>query len=221
MSSKFISEMPLAGVEVQMQQVPGFKPRRSGISVSRLDTQKLQGGPANRQAEGQKGDCGTPGGDCRRFSELIGHFTREVAFAPFADRVSHLEDSVESAYRDEGHQERFLRQWQAAGDAPDGDAMCAALYLLTADNKLWEMAAQAVQPELIDFASICIRGVGLDGYVLFHTAKDLYKGTNRLSLSELTDPKLISDLTFWTVINAFLIRRYGAGLLSEERRHEC
>lgn len=221
MASRFMSEMPLAEMEVQMQQVPGFKPRRSGVSISRLDTQKLQGGPASRQAEGQKGDCGPPGGDCGHFSNLLGHFTKEVAFAPFADRVSHLKGNVESVYRDEWHQNRFLRQWQAAGDAPDGDAMCASLYLLTADDKLWEMAAQAVQPELIDFASICIRGIGLDGYVLFHTAKDLYKGTNRLSLSELTDPELISDEIFWTVITAFLIRRYGAGLLSEERRCEC
>lgn len=213
--------MPLAEMEVQMQQVPGFKQRRSGVSVSKLDAQKLQGYPLGGQTDGQKGDCGPPEGDCGHFSSLLGHFTKEVAFAPFADRVSHLEGNVESVYRDEWHQNRFLRQWQAAGDTPDSDAMCASLYLLTADDKLWEMAAQAVQPELIDFASICIRGIGLDGYVLFHTAKNLYKGTNRLSLSELTDPELISDEIFWTVITAFLIRRYGAGLLSEERRCEC
>ena len=36
---------------------------------------------------------------------------------------------------------------------------------------------------------------------------------NRLTLSELTDQELISDMTFWIVINAFLIRRYGAGML--------
>lgn len=64
-----------------------------------------------------------------------------------------------------------------------------ALYLLTADQMLWGMASQAVQPELIDFSAICIRGISLDGYVLFHSAKDLYKETNRLSLSELADPE--------------------------------
>ena len=44
---------------------------------------------------------------------------------------------------------------------------------------------------------------------------------NRLTLSELTDQELISDMTFWIVINAFLIRCYGAGMLSGERRREC
>ncbi len=95
--------------------------------------------------------------------------------------------------------------------------MCAAIYLLTADHVLWGMAEGAVHPELIEFSAVSIRGIGLDGYVMFHCAKDLYKGTNRLSLSELTDPELISDGTFWTVVTAFLVRRYGAEVLEEER----
>ncbi len=228
MASKFMSDMPLAGMEAQMQQVPGFRPRKIGISVSRLEQPKVQGGE-NGQTKGL-GDCGPPDGNrkcektgdgCGRFSCLLGHFTGEVGFGPFTDRVSQLEGSAGSTFRDEGHRERFQRQWSTQGNVPDRDAMCAALYLLTADQMLWGMASQAVQPELIDFAAICIRGIGLDGYVLFHSAKDLYKGTNRLSLSELTDPELISDGIFWTVITAFLIRRYGAEVLEEERSKGC
>ena len=188
-----------------MQQVPGFKPRKCGMSVSRLELTQARGGCSGK-AEGQGNcgppggsrPCGSPGGGCGRFPCLAG-----------------------SAFRDEGHRERFQIQWKAQADVPDRDAMCAALYLLTADGMLWGMAAKAVRPELIDFASVCIRGIGLDGYVLFHSAKDLYKGTNRLSLSELTDPELVSDGTFWTVITAFLIRRYGAEALEEERSSGC
>lgn len=209
-----------------MQQVPGFRPRKAGISVSRLELPKAQG-CGSGQTEGQ-GDCGPPGmpcgspvDGCGRFSCLLGRFTGEVGFGPFTDRVSHLEGSAGSIFRDGGHRERFRHQWGMQGDVPDRDAMCAALYLLTADLMLWGMAAQAVQPELIDFAAVCIRGIGLDGYVLFHSAKDLYKGTNRLSMSELTDPELISDGTFRTVITAFLVRRYGAGVLDEERSSGC
>lgn len=211
-----------------MQLVPGFKPRKDGISVSRLDLPKVQG-CVSGQTEGQ-GDCGppdggrpcgSPGDGCGRFSCFLGRFTGEVGFDPFTDRVSQLEGSMGSTFRDEGHRERFQRQWGMQEDVPDREAMCAALYLLTADQMLWGMASQAVQPRLIDFADICIRGIGLDGYVLFHSAKDLYKGTNRLSLSELTDPELISDGTFWTVITAFLIRRYGTEVLEEERSKRC
>lgn len=226
MASKFMDETPLAGMEAQMQQVPGFRTRRSGISVSRLELPRTQGGGGS-QTEGQ-GDFGSPGRSCEspgegcgRLSSLLGRFTGEVNFGPFTDRMSHLEGSAGNIYRDESHRRRFQEQWKEQGDVPDRDAMCAALYLLTADPVLWGMAVRAVQPELIDFAVICIRGIGLDGYVLFHSAKDLYKGTNRLSLSELTDPELISDGTFQTVITAFLIRRYGAEVLEEERSEGC
>lgn len=223
MASKFMSGMPLAGMEAQMQQVPGFKPRKAGMSVSRLEMPRAQGGGG--QAEGP-GDCGPPGGGspcgnagdgCGDFAGLLGRFAGEVGFGPFTDRVSRLEGSTGSAFRDGGHRERFRRQWRAQADVPDSGAMCAAIYLLTADHVLWGMAEGAVHPELIDFSGISIRCIGLDGYVMFHCAKDLYKGTNRLSLSELTDPELVSDGTFWTVVTAFLVRRYGAGVLEEER----
>ena len=55
----------------------------------------------------------------------------------------------------------------------------------------------------------------LNGYVLFHTAKDLYQGTKHISLSELVDPELVGDMTFELIITAFLIRRYGCGVLSD------
>ena len=48
------------------------------------------------------------------------------------------------------------------------------------------------------------------------TAKDLYRGTKHISLSELTDPELVSDETFRLVIASFLIRRHGAGVLEAE-----
>ena len=78
-----------------------------------------------------------------------------------------------------------------------------------------------VNPEGIDFPAIHIHGVDLDGYVLFHTAKDLYAGTKHISLSELTDPELVSDSAFRLLVTAFLIRRYGAEVLSAERGNEC
>lgn len=150
MASKFMDETPLAGMEAQMQQIPGFRPRKGGISISRLEMPKTQG---SRQTEGQ-GDCGppgrpcgSPGEGCGRLSSLLGRFTGEVDFGPFTDRVSRLDGSAGDIYRDESHRRRFQEQWKGQGAVPDRDAMCAALYLLTADPALWGMAAQAVQPE--------------------------------------------------------------------------
>lgn len=229
MTSKFMSDTPLAWMEAQMQQVPGFGPRKDGISVSRLELQKGQG-YCGRQTEG-KGGCGPPdknsfcgsdGDGCGDFASLFQCFTGEIGPGPFTDRVRHLKGSVWSAFRDEEHRKRFQYQWQAQENVLNRDAVCAALYLLAANRTVWDMASHAVQPGLINFSSICIRDIDLDGYVLFHSAKDLYMGTSRLSLSELADPKLIGEGTFWTVITALLIRRYGAEVFKvAERRKEC
>lgn len=224
MASKFICGMSLAEMEEQMQQVPGFRPRKSGISVSRLEPKAGKGYP-DGQTAGKEEDCGPPGWmrsggepeeDGRYLICLLGNFAGEVNYIPFTDRV--LE--IKSIYRNEKHREQFWKQWPFMEKVPDGDAVCAALYLLTADHALWGMAARAVQSDGIDFQSICIRGVEPEGYVLFHAARDLYRGTNRLTLSELTDRELISDEIFGTVITAFLIRRYGTGVLSAERGME-
>lgn len=93
----------------------------------------------------------------------------------------------------------------------------AAVYLLTANPFLWSKSQTATTPECINFPAIHIHGVDLDGYVLFHTARDLYSGSKHIRLSELTDPELVSDEAFRLIVTAFLIRRYGAAVLSAER----
>nr|WP_304059617.1 hypothetical protein [Enterocloster clostridioformis] len=113
---------------------------------------------------------------------------------------------------------RPFELWEKHGSAADEDAMCAAVYLLSADSFLWGRAFPAVDSDIIRFQKIRIHGVDLDGYVLFHTAKDLYKGTCHISLSELIDPELVSEDTFRLVISAFLIRRYGPGVLAAAER---
>ena len=117
-----------------------------------------------------------------------------------------------------GHRERFESGWRGHGRPVDEDAMCAAVYLLSADRFLWEKAAGAVGPELIRFQKIRIQGINLQGYVLYHTAGDLYQGSVRISLSELTDPELVSSRTFHLVLLAFLIRRHGAAVLKRNGR---
>lgn len=78
MASKFMDETPLAGMEAQMQQVPGFRPRKGGISVSRQTEGQGDCGPPGRP-------CGSPGEGCGRLSSLLGRFTGEVDFGPFTD----------------------------------------------------------------------------------------------------------------------------------------
>ncbi len=50
----------------------------------------------------------------------------------------------------------------------------------------------------------------------FYMARDLYRGSQHISLSELIDPELVSDQVFERIVTACLIRRYGNVVLQEE-----
>mgnify|MGYP006973116494 CR=1 FL=1 len=146
---------------------------------------------------------GTPYEELERQMQMIPRFTKSMAGQlPFFFFLPN-------------HRDRFESRWNGHGRAADEDAMCAALYLLSADRLLWEKAEGAVLPEMIRFREIRIQGIDLQEYVLYHVAKDLYQGSGQISLSELTDPELVSSQTFRLVLSAFLIRRYGAAVLKE------
>lgn len=229
MNARFMSNTPYANTEFEMQRIPGFTPRRSGISISRISytARDCDCDCGCCIYQGRKGSCQNPSGcvclqerlaaGCVPFSALLGVLTAEVRERPFVSRVSHLSARPRAVFTAGGHRNRFEKSWQEQGQMPDRNGWCAALYLLTADTFLWSRSISSIQPDFIDFGTIRIHGVDLDGYVLFHTAKDLYKGTSHISLSELTDPELVSDEAFRLVVTAFLICRYGVAVLATER----
>lgn len=89
------------------------------------------------------------------------------------------------------------------------EAYAAAVFLLTSDTFLWKQSKNYIDQSSIHFKDIRIHGVDLDGYAIFHTAKDLYHGTDHIAISELSDPELINDRLLRLIINAFLVRRHG------------
>lgn len=231
MTIRFMSDTPYAGIEIEMQRIPGFRPRGSGIVVSSRAC-GFQRGSCSGCIKSRKNETGREerGCICQRerrmaasvpFSELLEQFAREVAVSPFVTRVSRVSARNPPVFFLAGHRSRFERIWEKHEWTADEDAMCAAVYLLTADRFLWGRSVAAILPGIIQFSEIRIHGVDLDGYVLFHTAKDLYKGTSHISLSELVDPELVSEDAFRLVLTAFLIRRYGPEVLSAERGMLC
>lgn len=225
MTARFLSDTPLARVEIEMQQIPGFRPRTSGMSVSRFSYTPSDCDCRNCTYRAGRKKCGSPTGciclrerlvaGCVPLAELMEVLTTEVAVPPFVSRVSRLSKQDTNAFRDEAHQQRFEAAQKK--NLTDSVQQMAAVYMLTADPFLWGKAQTAIASESIDFRTIQIHGVDLDGYVLFQTAKDLYNGTKHISLSELTDPELVSDEAFRLIVTAFLIRRYGAAVLAAER----
>ena len=89
------------------------------------------------------------------------------------------------------------------------EAYAAAVFLLTSDTFLWKQSKDFINQSSIRFKDIRIHGVDLDGYAIFHTARDLYHGTDHIAISELSDPELIDDKLLRLIINAFLVRRHG------------
>ena len=229
MTARFMSDTHYANAEFEMQRIPGFSPRSSGMSVSRLENSVHGFGCRCCVFKTRKEKCGIPSGSvclrerlvsgCVPFSELLEILAREVPVRPFVARVSRLSQQQEPVFGSEAHRQRFEEAVKENGIGFSGQT--AALFLLTADLFLWSKAKSAVVSGSIDFSSIRIHGVDLDGYVLFHTAKDLYKGTKHISLSELTDPELVSDSAFRLLVTAFLICRYGAVVVTLERSRLC
>ena len=56
----------------------------------------------------------------------------------------------------------------------------SALFLLTADNKLWNQSKNAIRMNEIEFTKIHLAGTSADGYTLCKTAQDLYEGTSHI-----------------------------------------
>ncbi|MBR0596389.1 hypothetical protein [Sinanaerobacter chloroacetimidivorans] len=225
MIAQFMRNTKYANTEFEMQLIPGFTPRRSGMSVSRFEYSARDCDCSACAYKTRKNKCTSPDScvclrerlvaGCVPLSELLGVLTEEVQERPFVARVSRLSCQPLSIFESSDHQMRFeaVHKKNLIGSA----GQTAAVFLLTADPFLWSKARLAVVPGKIDFPAIHIHGVDLDGYVLFHTAKDLYAGTKHISLSELTDPELVSDEAFRLIVTAFLIRRYGAEVLCAER----
>lgn len=205
---RFMSDTPYARLEQEMQHIPGFRPRGSGMIISQF----------SGCSERQRHPCERIVAGCVPFNTLLGVMAEEVAVSPFVSRVGRLTAGRNPCLFQHGHRERFLAMGEKCSRTMEESATCSAVYLLSADRFLWSRALEKVDREGMHFTEIRIHGVDLDGYVLFHMARDLYQGSRHIRLSELTDPELVSDWAFEKIMTACVIRRYGSSVLREEER---
>lgn len=205
---RFMSDTRYAGLEKEMQHIPGFRPRRSGMVISRL----------SGCLENQRSPCESRVTDCIPFYELLEVLAEEVAVSAFVSRVCRLTGRRNLCFFQNGHREWFLAMGEKCSRTMEESAACSAVYLLSADRFLWSRALGNVDRDGIHFTEIRIHGVDLDGYVLFHMARDLYQGSSHIRLSELTEPELVSDRAFEWIMTACVIRRHGSRVLREEER---
>ena len=85
----------------------------------------------------------------------------------------------------------------------------AALFLLTADTRLWLQAENHVGSHEIDIAAIKPRRLDGMAYVCYMLARDIITGSRTVTVTELADSDLMSPRYFMVIQTAMLIRGYG------------
>lgn len=110
-------------------------------------------------------------------------------------------------FRGKDHEKLFEReQWYRPMSSR---RFAAALYLLTADNRLWRQVQDAVGIRNVDAEKMHPRDLQANAYVFFRLARDMIIGTNSVSLSELVSPAVLSKNDFLVICTALAIRGYG------------
>lgn len=94
-------------------------------------------------------------------------------------------------------------------------ALMSVIYLLTAEHALWKAAKDKTAGGRLDFEQIKPFACPINGYTLFCAAKDLYLGTDNLTVSDLSNTKIVPSEIFALICNAMAIRRFGLGTIHE------
>lgn len=197
MSKLFCVSPGLRVLERQMQQPPGYRPRGYGICVMDVDWRS-------------RGN----------YSEIVDCVISRMQMEHLKKRVDEIfcEVDKELIFRNPKHRNDFysLLMGKRTKTLQYAPGYAAAVFLLSADEILWEKVRKNVLDTGIYFDRVRLGGVTLEQYILFHAAKDVYSGTKHIRLSELTDRELIPDEILRLIVNAFVIEKCGVEIVKQE-----
>ena len=198
MSKLFCLSPELRGLEKQMQQPPGFRPKGYGI--------RIMEGMDWRNRE--------------NYSEIVDSVICRMQLENLKKRVDEIfgVSEAEMIFRSKKHRNDFysLLMGRRAGILQTASGYAAAVFLLSADESLWDIVRRNVLDTGIYFERIRLGSVTLEQYILFHAARDVYQGTKHIRLSELTDRELIPDEILKLIVNAFVIEKCGVEMIKQE-----
>lgn len=198
MSNLFCASPRLRVLERQMQEPPGYRPRGYGICF--LDVVDWK----------SRGD----------YSEIVDCVISRMQLEYLKKRVGEIfgGEEKEIIFRDERHRNAFseLLNGKYAKIFQCASGYAATVFLLSADEELWNTVRRSIQDTGIYFDRVKLGSVTLEQYILFHAAKDIYCGTKHIRLSELTDRELISDEILRLIVNAFVIEKCGVDIVKQE-----
>lgn len=125
-------------------------------------------------------------------------------------------------YRNDKHKAQFEFLIESGWLVPSKVSLqfLSAIFLLSSDKFLWNRAKKHITSNWIDFRRINIKGIGLESYAIWGAAKELCCGEFKISLFDLADREIISESVLPLIVNAMMIRRYGAGFIKTEVLYE-
>ena len=236
MTVRFMKGTSIAELEREMQQVPGFGPRKSGVIRSRQAGETARGESCRYvnvwRAEKEQGMDGqlyaaAKGEMLPAFYQiLLRLLAEELPGSALTVRVGKLQEEGETRvmfFKSEKHRRRFqaLMRCGLYPGLVTESGFAAAVFLLSSEEKLWEKAGPFVQERTIDYSRFRLHGADLDSYATFCVAKELCTGKPYVSLSELGDPELFHDGLLRLIIHAVLISRHGVETVLNEEEAEC
>lgn len=228
----YTTDNRLRELERFMQRVPNFPPRGHGIVIIKNENQCKQDCAIciHRIGKAPNLRCDLDADSCIvkkirmgavALKEVLTETLSPISYPPFQRRLKEYIREGEMNpmdYRNEKHHIAFA---DAVRKKNRGNfALISALYLLTAEFALWQSAKHCMVENAICFEKIRLHGLSENGYTLFCAAKDLYLGSDCLTISDLSDKSVVQPKMFALICNAMAIRRFGLGAIqfNEERK---
>ena len=152
-------------------------------------------------------------------AEVMAETMKDIHNAAFRRRLNQFINESEELhmnFRNEKHRLAFVEAIRKLDKK--NFALMSAVYLLTADHKLWTQSQSFVERSGIKFDSFKPKDSTENGYTLLCCAKDLYLGTKHITISDLADTELIAPRMFALICNAMAIRRFGLGAIQYKER---
>lgn len=126
-------------------------------------------------------------------------------------------ENIKMNYAGKRHESDFKKTLERIDS--ENYKLVSAVYLLTADTQLWRRVQTQVEKSSIRFDKMNLGSVDEKAYTLFCCAKDIYLGTKHITIADLADEQLISPKMFGNICNAMAIRRFGTGVLCEQKEN--
>ncbi len=226
MSRYFMYGTSLGEIEQLMMLAPNFPQRRSGIVINNHFNCKgginiCNGCVTKVESRSNPNDCfcfkEKIESDEIKYSDLIKDCFGRIKNYVLKNRLKLLSSKFTGElFLNNSHKDRFylVHHEQNIDVWESSPIYLAVIFLLTADEVLWNISENAVCLNRFDFSNIHLKQISTEGYALYQTAKTIWSGKEYIRINEIADRELIDDTAFKIIINASLIAKYGADVFS-------